>query len=233
MKRFGPLPALLAASAVAFAAVAVVALAPGSPLTAACAGAGSNHAAVVVEHGDGSVATRCVAFDTAAVTGEKLLASSGVAWSGQTFGGYGVAVCALDSEPVHYATCPGQDNYWAVFVSRGGGAWQLANVGISSLSLGDGDAEGFRYVPAAGDPSPPPSPAGICPATAPATAPAASVAAPASASMSPSAATPDSAGSTDPPKPGPDYGVLAAAAVGGGLGLLAVLRLVVSRRRAR
>ena len=121
----------------------------------ACAAAGSHHAAVVVEHGDGSVVTRCVAFAASSVTGEQLLNQSGVAWSSQTFGGFGDAVCALDGEPAHYLDCPGKDGYWAVFVARGDGSWQLASVGISTLTLGDGDAEGFRYVPAVGDPEAP------------------------------------------------------------------------------
>jgi hypothetical protein len=158
----GRLGALFAATTVALSVAALAALAPGSPLISRCAGAGSGHAALVVEHGDGSVVTRCVPFATASVTGQALLESSGVAWSGQTFGSYGVAVCALDSEPLHYTTCPGQDSYWAIFVSRAGGAWQLSGAGISSLALADGDAEGFRYVPSVGTPAPPPAPAGVC-----------------------------------------------------------------------
>jgi hypothetical protein len=158
-----PLPVALIGALMALAAIAAMAaVAPGSPLVASCAGAGPNHAALVLEHGDGSVVTRCVSFDTATVTGEALLDASGVAWSAQSFGGYGEAVCALDAEPAHYSECPGTEDYWAVFVSRDGGVWQLASVGISALTLGDGDAEGFRYVPAAGAPAPPPR-AGACP----------------------------------------------------------------------
>jgi hypothetical protein len=159
-------PAVLLAAAVASSVAALAALAPGSPLASSCAAAGSNHAALVVEHGDGSVVTRCVAFASATVTGQQLLDSSGVAWSGESFGGFGEAVCSVDSEPAHYSVCPGKDNYWAVFVSRGGAAWQLASVGISTLTLGPGDAEGLRYVPAVGDPVAPPAPAGVCAAAA-------------------------------------------------------------------
>ncbi len=175
---------------------ALASLAPIAPTAPTCAAAGSHRAAIVVEHGDGSVTTRCVAFTTATVTGEQLLTQSGIAWSSQTFGGFGDAVCALDGEPVRYLECPGKDSYWAVFVASGGGSWQLANLGISSLVLRDGDAEGFRYVPAAGNPVAPVSPAGVCaaPATAapatggPATArPSAAVSA--TASAVPSSAT--------------------------------------------
>jgi len=167
--RLGRLPALIVMAAVASAAVGVAFLVPASPSVARCAAAGSNSAAIVVEHGDGSLLTRCVAFDTTSVTGEGLLnlATPKVAWSGQTFGGFGVAVCAIDAEPAHYSTCPGKDNYWAVFVSTGGAAWQLAGTGISSLRLSSGDALGFRYVPAMGTPPAPPSAAGVCPGTSP------------------------------------------------------------------
>jgi hypothetical protein len=242
MRRLGPLPAFAAASALALAAAALAALAPGSPFAASCAAAGSNHAAMVVEHGDGSVVTRCVAFGTSAVTGQRLLDLSGVAWSGQTFGGFGEAVCAMDSEPAHYAACPGPDSYWAVFVSRRGGSWQLTVVGISSLALGDGDAEGFRYVPAVGDPASPPSPARVCDGVAAqaggdATASAAGAAAPpaagsdASASVRPAAGS-DAAASAPGPGSGVDLGLLAAVVVGGWLGGLALLRLALARRHS-
>ncbi|MFI5258330.1 MAG: hypothetical protein ACHQ01_01790 [Candidatus Limnocylindrales bacterium] len=162
MRRLRLLPGVLAAVAVASAVAALAALAPGSPLVESCAGAGTYHAALVVEHGDGSIVTRCVAFGTSSVSGEWLLNTSRVSWSGQSFGGFGDAVCALDGEPAHYSDCPGKDYYWAVFVSRGGGSWQLASVGISTLTLSDGDAEGFRYVPSVGTAAAPPSPSGVC-----------------------------------------------------------------------
>ena len=186
-------------------------LAPLAPIVPGCAAAGSGHAALVVEHGDGSVITRCVSFGTATVTGEQLLDSSGLAWSGQGFGSYGQAVCALDSEPAHYTSCPGEDSYWAIFVSRGGGAWQPSAIGISSLTLADGDAEGFRYVPAAGNPAAPPLPAGVCAASPP-------------PGVSPKAPVPRSNPDLDP-------GLAAAALAGGGLAGLALLRLAAIRRR--
>jgi hypothetical protein len=227
-----------------------------------------------------------VAFDASQVTGEELLNASGIVWSGQTFGGFGDAVCSMDGEPARYSSCPGKDGYWAVFVVRGGGAWQLSNVGISTLTLADGDAEGFRYVPSSANPVAPPLPVGICaPAssgpTAAATATATTTATPSPAltaaaalapTVRPTAAAsdvvaPGSVASTSPaatdsavaaiagvtasfaaaasagialrpdapapapsPAPGPDLGLLAAALVGGGLGGMALLRLIALRR---
>jgi hypothetical protein len=245
---------------------AFASLAPAAPVAPACAAAGAHHAALVVEHGDGSVVSRCVGFDSAAISGEELLNRSGLAWSSRTFGGFGDAVCALDREPATYLDCPGKDRYWAVFVARGGGSWQLANVGISSLTIHDGDAEGFRYDPASGLPAAPASPVGTCPAAAAtprrsvagatssaaspaatatdeaaATPPAAASSAPgspspapvAAAATGPAAATPRSQSPTPEPSGGPDPGLLLAAAAGGGLAGLAVLRLLAGRRPSR
>jgi hypothetical protein len=283
MRRLAPTLALAASIAV------FASLAPGSPATSACAAAGPNHAAVIVEHGDGSVVTRCVAFEPNQVTGEQLLNASGISWSGQTFGGFGDAVCAVDGEPAGYTSCPGKDSYWAVFVARGNGAWQLANVGISTLTVSDGDAEGFRYVPSSGVPAAPPRPTGVCAVLAspvatpaPAATPAAGATSTATAvvaatpqgtassgdtgatasafagtpaSLDPAlAAVPGSTGSagpgtpvpygpgqnaatapgpTPPPGSGVDLGLLAAAVAGGGLGGLAMVRMLAARRRVR
>jgi hypothetical protein len=226
-------PVTVALLALAVAALAGVALEPGSPLAATCAGAGPNHAALVVEHADGSVVTRCVAFESASITGEQLLDSSGVAWSGETFGGYGRAVCAIDSEPPRYATCPGSDSYWAIFDSTGGGKWQLSAVGISSLKLADGDAEGLRYVPSAGDPAPPqPAAAGVCSGTV-ASGGGGAAAETSAAGAAPVTAAPHERGSADTaPSGGIDLGWIAAALVGVGLGGLALLRLLAARRRS-
>jgi hypothetical protein len=204
MRRLRLLPAILVATAVALAVAALAALAPLSPLVSVCAGAGPNHAALVVEHGDGSAVTRCVAFDTASVSGEQLLNLSGVAWSSESFGSFGEAVCAVDVEPAHYSTCPGKDSYWAVFVARGGGPWQLTSIGVSTLTLGDGDAEGLRYVPAVGSPAAPPSPVGVCGAAGATATVAATVTAP--------IATPVAAGATGTASSGATVGPSAATA---------------------
>ena len=257
---------------IAAALAALASLAPVAPVVSGCAAAGSHRAALVVEHADGSTVTRCVAFDTDAISGEQLLTLSGIGWSSQSFGGFGDAVCALDGEPARYAECPGKDRYWAVFVARAGGSWQLANVGISTLVLHDGDAEGFRYVAASGALAAPVSAVGVCAAAAtpaprgsvasntaaaPPTAGAIPTVAAARATTavtdSPAPAAPVSAGATatvgatatigatagatprhETPAPTPsggaDLGLLAAAVVGGGLGGLAILRVLAGRR---
>jgi hypothetical protein len=251
----------VAVGVVALTLGALASVAPVARVVPTCAAAGAHHAALVVEHGDGSVVTSCVAFDTSEISGEQLVTLSGIAWSGQTFGGFGEAVCALDGEPARYVDCPGKDSYWAVFVSSGGGSWRLANVGISSLVLRDGDAEGFRYVPSVGNPIAPTSPAGVCraPVSAAPSADASSrVTAPSPPGASPPGASPPpsspstlrtsagqiavaaatagiarTAGSGTPPPSGPDGGLLAASVAVGALAGLAVLRLMARRRQRR
>jgi hypothetical protein len=243
---------LAVALTVASAVAALAALAPLSPVASTCAAADSHRAGIVVQHGDGSIVTRCVAFGGDTATAEQLLSRSGIAWSSQTFGGFGAAVCAVDGEPARYVDCPGKDSYWAVFVSRGGTAWQLSAVGVSALELRDGDLAGFRYVPTSGTAPAPALPVGICTTATPAliatrtsgtpaaTATAAPTAPAAGASatsptpdMTPNGATASASSAPPPSAPpsSPDPGLLAAAAVGGALAGLAVLRLAAARRR--
>ena len=166
------------------------------PVGGGCAQAATvHHAALVVEHGDGVLTRVCVSFSGSQVTGEQLLDLSRVPYNTVDFGSYGKAVCQIQGEPASYPpTCwTGSSPYWAMFVSRGGGAWQSSSLGISSQTFRDRDAEGFRYE-AQSDSSSPPSPAGICPAPASATASPAAVTAPPStghlSSSNPAARTP-------------------------------------------
>lgn len=146
------------------------AIAAVGPSAVGCASAASaHHAALVIEHGDGSTLEYCIGFDTAQVTGQYLLDASGVEKAEQAYGSTGQAVCQLDNEPQQYP--PGcwtaSSPYWALYLSRGGGSWMSSSLGVSSQTFSDGDAEGFRYEGQSAYLTPV-SPAGICPvATAP------------------------------------------------------------------
>ena len=150
---------------VALVAAVVGLVAPVGAATPACAAAEQpHHVAIVVEHGDGTIVTACVGFATDAISGMDALASSGIEYGTVGFGGFGQAVCQLDGEPATYPpSCfSSGGSSWALFVARNGGAWALSSVGVSSLSLRDGDDEGFRYDPQSGT-SEPPSTNGHCP----------------------------------------------------------------------
>jgi hypothetical protein len=118
---------------------------------------------LVVEHADSSVIGLCIGFDGGSITGEQILQASGLHYATQSYGSLGDAVCQIDGEPASYGSClPASGSYWAMFVSRGGGGWQVADHGISSETFADGDAEGFRYDAQNGAEPAPASPGGIC-----------------------------------------------------------------------
>jgi hypothetical protein len=181
------------ALAIAGTAGSAIALSPLGPFAgSACAGSGPYHAALVVEPGSGVTIQRCVAFSSATITGDQLLELSGIEYATATLGGFGQAVCQIDNEPAHFSAClpPSPDPYWVLFVSRGGGPWTLSNLGISSQTFANGDAEGFRYDPQTGTAATPPVPT-PCPSPTPR---------PTATPKPPSAATPrPAAGAT--PKP--------------------------------
>ena len=135
------------------------------PSAVGCASAASaHHAALVIEHGNGATLKYCIGFDTDTVTGQYLLDASGVEKGEQGSGSMGEAVCQIDYEPAQYPSgCwTASSPYWAMDVSRGSGGWSQSNLGVSSQTFHDGDAEGFRYESQSASLSPP-SPAGICP----------------------------------------------------------------------
>jgi len=123
--------------------------------SAACAGSGTLHAYVVVEHLSGSSLQRCVAF-SGTINGKQLMDESGIRYQTQTFS-FGLGVCAIDNEPAQFTQCfPQGKPYWSLFTEHAG-AWTAAQTGFDQISLQDKDALGWRYVPAADQtPSPPP-----------------------------------------------------------------------------
>jgi hypothetical protein len=166
-------------SLVSLPALSVVAttLSRDAPFLPVCASAAwTHHVALVVEHGDGAVVRLCVGFDSSSISGEDILRASGVEFATANFGSLGDAVCQIDGEPSTYPpSCFSSSSpYWVLFVSRGGSGWGAADHGVSNEQFSDGDAQGFRYDPQSGSPSPPVSAAGTCPVTAATNAPATS-----------------------------------------------------------
>ena len=206
----------------------------------------SSHVTLVVEHGDGSVIGLCVGFDGSSITGEQILKASGVEYAVAGYGSLGDAVCQIDSEPTAYSSClPSSGAYWVVFVSGGDGSWQPASSGISTLTFASGDAEGFRYDPQSGADPPPASPAGISRSSSSPV----SVSAPASPSSAPAGGATASAAAVIGPVDGPrtstatstagdaagagiSPALLVAAVLLGALAGLAVVQVLMRRRRA-
>jgi hypothetical protein len=159
---------LTAAALLPIAVALLAALVPLRPLSGVvCAGSGPHHAALVVEHADGRLVTRCVAFSAAQITGEQLLARSGIEYATVGFGGFGDAVCQIDGEPASFpASCwTSTSPYWIFFVARAGGTWSSSSLGVTSQVLRDGDAAGFRYESQSGPPLAPAPATGVCAAS--------------------------------------------------------------------
>ncbi len=185
------------------------------PTASLCAAAAqSGHVALVVETSSGSTTARCVGFSSTSVTAEQVIKASGVEYAVQSYGALGDALCQVENEPASYTKClPSSGDYWALFVSRSGGAWKSASKGIGEETLQSGDAVGLRYDPLTGaDPPPARSPAGVCAAAEHSTA---------------VAGTAVGATSSN----GPSAGLIAGIAVAAALVVLLVVQLTLRRRR--
>jgi hypothetical protein len=185
---------------------ATVQLTTSAPLCSAASFA--HRVALVVEHGDGRSIRLCVGFDASAVTGEQVLQLSGIEYGEISEGSRGNAVCQIDSEPSTYPpTCwTSTSPYWALFVSRHGGPWHYASLGVSAQAFNDGDAAGFRYESQSSTQAPSLTSSGVCPgATTPPAAGATAAVGAAEQGTKPAASTPapggvqPSSGAAQPP----------------------------------
>lgn len=124
-----------------------------SPTTAAgsCSGASPSHeVGIVVQPSAALHVSRCVSVPGTTISAVEAMRRSGVEESTQKYS-FGMAVCQLDNVPAHYSAClPSGAPYWALFVSKHGGSWQQAQVGVSQLTLSAGESIGWRYDPAKG-----------------------------------------------------------------------------------
>jgi hypothetical protein len=138
MRRLIAFAHLLATVAI----VAVAFLVGGDPADAA----NPSRAGLVVDHGDGRMAYALVTFDGEEISGAELLDRSGLDVTEVSFGGLGVAVCAIDETGCDIGTCrkrvcqgPARDDpYWQYFTRSTDGTWQIAVLGLSGDSVRDG-----------------------------------------------------------------------------------------------
>jgi hypothetical protein len=111
-----------------------------------------NQAGLVVEFGDGSLYTGCIAFEGESISGFDLLARSGLSLETAFDPSQGVAVCKIESDG-----CPADDcfcqmpEYWSYWNWSDGG-WTYAGSGSSLNRIGDGDVDGWSW--GAGNPPP-------------------------------------------------------------------------------
>jgi hypothetical protein len=109
-----------------------------------------NRAGLVVVHGDGSVATRCVAFSEASISGADLLARSGFDLAVEA-SSMGATVCSIDGEGCSFpqqscfCACEGSPCIYWSYWRLAGDTWRYSNVGAGGSSVSDGEIDGWRW----------------------------------------------------------------------------------------
>ena len=135
-------------------AVVLLLLVGGSSTAVAQTSESVNRAGLVVQHGDGSIATRCVEFTESEITGVELLRRSGLSLTVDPTMGFGAAVCKIDGEGCDYpkekcwCQCQGSPCvYWTYAHLKADGTWQLAGIGATARRLRHGDVDGWAWGP--------------------------------------------------------------------------------------
>lgn len=140
MKLPRPIPQAFASLLALFAAI----------LIAAPAAYADGHAGLVIENGDGSIDTYCVAFQGDSITGADMLAKAGVSvvqWND--------AVCAVGNQegcfqPHDYASCycqsfPPTNTYWSFFTQNNDQGWVYSPLGFQTARASDGDMQAWHW----------------------------------------------------------------------------------------
>lgn len=116
-----------------------------------------NRAGLVIQFGDGRVATYCVRFGEPSITGLELLNRSGLRPVAEV-GGLGSAVCSIDGQGCAYPAqscfcqCQGAACAYWNYLHLIDGAWRYSPVGASGYSVTDGAVDGWAW----GDQAAPP-----------------------------------------------------------------------------
>ena len=115
-----------------------------------------NRVGQVVRFSDGSSLTRCVSFAGDEVTGDEVLAQSGLDVVISAASGQGTLVCKIEGEgcPAEdcWCQCKGQScAYWSYW-RRIEGTWSYSPVGASMFKSRHGDVQGWSW----GNQEPPP-----------------------------------------------------------------------------
>ena len=110
---------------------------------------GPNRAGLIIDYGDGNVATFCVEFDEESISGMEVLERAG---RELVLGFGGVTVCAIDG-----VGCLGSDDCWCecgnpsqgctywMYWHLKGGEWRYSEAGAAGYPVYDGDVEGWVW----------------------------------------------------------------------------------------
>ncbi|HKZ55597.1 MAG TPA: hypothetical protein VJ123_08970 [Anaerolineales bacterium] len=119
-----------------------------------------HRAGLLVRHSDGRIASVCVEFAEDEITGEELLARSGLAHALDASNPMGALVCSVDGEgcgfPSEACFCRcealGECDYWAYFTRLAQGGWTYSPNGLRARKVRQGDLDAWVWLSAAGAP---------------------------------------------------------------------------------
>ena len=132
---------------------------------AAPADAATNHAAVVIDTGEG-LRRATITFSEPSISGLEALRRAGANPVVKGYGGLGGAVCMIDGVGYPVDPCLA-DKFWAYHRAPAGAtSWTFSPIGAGSTQVRNGDVEGWRWgtgssprqAPALPPPPPPPPP---------------------------------------------------------------------------
>lgn len=130
-------------------------------------------AGLVIVHGDGNVATRCVELGSESISGYDLLSKSGVEILAEP-SGMGMTICKLDGEGCGipqescFCQCKGSPCVYWSYWQMVDGAWRYSNLGAANTRPTDGALEAWVWGDGTSGQAPQPpamSLADVCPAT--------------------------------------------------------------------
>lgn len=123
-----------------------------SPVVQAQPVATAHHAALVIQHGDGSLTWAVVAFPGATVSGIDLLKRSGIAVVTVPFGALGDAVCQIEREGCPVPECQrtvcetsARSSFWRYYERGPDGSWHSTALGASATKAHDGDVFAWSW----------------------------------------------------------------------------------------
>lgn len=107
-----------------------------------------NHAAIVVDFGEGHTATYCVAFSEPSISGYDLLVRSGLALQANVTGA-GASVCQIETTGCSLDDCfcaceSGHCVYWSYWHQLDG-IWSYSQVGATAYPVQNGAVEGWVW----------------------------------------------------------------------------------------
>ena len=104
-----------------------------------------NRVGLVVQLGDGTQITRCIAFAETEISGYEVLLRANLTLEVLVEGGMGGFVCGIQGEgcPASNCMCDYPPNYWSYWHLDGD--WVYSQMGFGSHYVGDGDVEGWSW----------------------------------------------------------------------------------------